>query len=43
MNSATSLTFRSFDRHAIYKHQVTVGYLAHETCGFEKHLRGVKT
>lgn len=34
-----ALTFRSFDRHTVYKHQVNVGYLAHETCSFKKCLR----
>lgn len=39
VSSVRALTFRSLDRDAMHKHQVTVGYLAHETCGFEKRLR----
>lgn len=42
MSGVVSLTFRSFDRHTMYKHQVTVGHLAHDACGFKKRLEEIE-
>lgn len=39
MEHVGALTFGSFDWHAVYKHQVAVGYLAHETRSFKKRLK----
>ncbi len=42
VSSVDALTFRPFDWHTMYKHQVAVGNLAHETCRFKKRLRNTK-
>lgn len=42
VNGVIVLTFGPFDRHAVHKHQVVVGHLAHQARSFQKALRITK-